>query len=137
MKRYTSGLLILGLIFPLVTIFFFDSRYNQLQSKECMSQDRQYICNNPELKEREKIITTAFYRHIGDYLGREVGTSASFLDQEAKTDHQLKERIGDFNKVFLVSMFVSIVFASVSATLLIQKVIVHHSIQNNKPHRNN
>lgn len=124
MKLTKTPLLIALLFLPVVTVFVFDAGYSQLQKLVCSpatSLELSYACGYPERNEREKIVTTAFYRHVADYFGRSVGTSPSYLDIASNTDYQLKQRIGEFNRLFAISMILSIVAASVAGTLLTQE----------------
>jgi hypothetical protein len=128
MKLAKTLLLIVLLFLPVITIFIFDARYGQFQASVCTSTtdiEVLYTCRYPERNERDRIVTTAFYRHIADYFGRRDGTSPSFLDEASNKygNYELKHRIGEFNRSFAISMTVSVAFASVAGTLLTQNIL--------------
>ena len=127
MKRLKLWVLVAALVWPILTVFIFDARYSSLQDSVCASSQGhsnvRYACDFPERNERERIVTTAFYRHVGNYFGREEGTSPSWLDVASYSDYDLKNRIGRFNFSFAVSFLLSVIVASVSATLLVQMYI--------------
>jgi hypothetical protein len=142
MKRYIIVILILLVFLPITTIFIFDAKYTDLQNSVCNDSKLKVIysmaCSYPERNERERLVTTAFYRHIGDYFGRSVGTSPSWLDLDTgdanewfaldsgdagEQRYDIHQKIGVFNREFAASMIVSIIAASVSATLLAQQLI--------------
>jgi hypothetical protein len=155
MKRYVIVILALLVFLPVATIFIFDAKYTHLQNSVCNDSKLKVVystaCSYPERNERERLVTTAFYRHVGDYFGRSVGTSPSWLDLDTgdanewfaldsgdagERRYYIHQKIGIFNREFAVSMIVSIIIASVSATLLVQQLIALHSARgkHTKPH---
>ena len=136
MKPAKTVLLVVLLFLPVVTVFVFDVQYSQLQKSVCASTisiETSYACKYPERNERERLVTTAFYRHIADYFGREAGTSPSWLDEAATKDYALKHTIGDFNRSFAISMLVSVIGASVAGTLLAQDSLSAYRRQKRRP----
>ena len=133
MKHAKIIALVLLLFLPIVMVFVFDARYNAMITSMCVPEAENklssYTWTDPEGKEREKIVTTAFYRHIADYFGRQQGTSPSLLDEEAKQNYWLYQQIGVFNRTFAISMLASIVGASVAGTLLVQSYMNRRSVK--------
>jgi hypothetical protein len=129
MRRYSTVILVVLLLLPILTIFIFDAKFTSLQHSACAQPHKQgnltIACDDPVLHERERIVTTAFYRHVGDYFGRGMGTSPSWIDLAVSEDdnYELGGEIGEFNREFAVSLTISIILASISGTLLTQKII--------------
>ena len=140
MKKFLpTTILAVLVVLPIITIFAFDARYNSLQSSMCAKYPNEtslkYACDDPEMQLRERVVTTAFYRHVADYFGREDGTSHSWMDSFAQSDYgemvnddaraEVKDKLYTFNREFAAALIVSIVIASVSGTLLVQKLIAY------------
>jgi hypothetical protein len=133
MRRYLTVILVVLLLLPILTVFIFDSRFTDLQHSACAQPHKQgnltIACDDPVLHERERIVTTAFYRHVGDYFGRGEGTSPSWIDLAVSDDddYELGGEIGTFNREFAITLTISIILASISGTLLTQKIIAARS----------
>lgn len=146
MRKISSILSAFLVLLPIITIFAFDAQFLGLQKQICAEfRNEKYIsygCNDPELTQRERIISTAFYRHIAGYFGREEGTSPSWLDSAANSEEdsglsysarsKIKHELGNFNRNFAVAMLASIIISSVSGTLLVQR---YRSARNAKKSR--
>lgn len=143
MKRFSPVLLAVLVLLPVLALFVFDAKYLGLRKEVCTEfRNEKYLaygCRDPELIERERIVSTAFYRHIADYFGREEGTSPSWLDSAVYDDgnsgisyearSKIKQELGQFNRDFAAAMFLSVIIASVSGTILIQTLTTHRRSQ--------
>lgn len=138
MKYTKRTILVTLLLLPVITIFLFDAGFSSLQHKICtqyISYKGNYACTYRERNERDRIVTTAFYRHMGRIFGRSEGTSASAIDDsvvDAGRDrssvsfedaYNAGQMIGLFNPTFFSTMFFTTIGASVAATIIVQKVI--------------
>lgn len=145
MKYTKRTILVTLLLLPVITIFLFDAGFSSLQHKICtqyISYKGNYACMYRERNERDRVVTTAFYRHIGRIFGRPEGTSASAIDDTVVNAHLDRSSvsfedaynaglmIGLFNLAFFSTMFFTTIAASVAATIIVQKVI--HKYRNNK-----
>ncbi len=151
MKPYKTVLLIALVLLPIATLFTFDAKFTRLQDSVCANSKLKAVymtsCSYPERDERERLITTAFYRHIGDYLGRAEGTSPSWLDLDTADanswfalegdtgflQYGVHQRIGDFNREFVIAMFLSVIVAAVAGTLLVQELIRIYKTRKGRP----
>ena len=128
MRRYIAPILVLLLLLPVITIFIFDARYSAVQNKLCAhptSQEMTYACTYPERTERDRIVTTAFYRHVGDYFGRPIDTSPSWMDEAMNTrdGYIIRDELANFNQKFALAMIVSIAASASAGTILVQKFL--------------
>lgn len=141
MKPYILVLLIALLFLPIAAVFLFDARFSHLENSICsdprLKSAYTTSCSYPERNQRDPIVTTAFYRHVADYFGREDGTSPSWLDLDTgdanswfsvnndagSLQYEVHQRIGTFNREFAMAMIASIMAATVSATLLAQELL--------------
>lgn len=149
-------LIILGLKFtllfyliisPVLMIFYFDTRFTALEDSVCKTYSfykDSPACTYSDLKERERLVTTSFYRHIGDFFGRSVGTSPSWIDsggwidrtydenrsntsdQEIELyyqDSQVRSKLSDFNRKFAIAMVASFMISAVALTVATQRLL--------------
>jgi hypothetical protein len=134
MKKYSTALLIAVLFLPIATIFIFDAYYGSVQNKICAqpirkeSKEVEYACTYSERTERDRIVTTAFYRHVGDYFGRSVDTSPSWMDEAmyGTNGFAVQRELAQFNQKFALAMIFSIIAASSAGTILAQKCQKHY-----------
>ncbi len=133
MKISKIVVLVVITLVPLCTLMIFDFRYNSLHDRLCRNYpEYSYYCDYPERYERERLVTTAFYRHLGSYLGRSEGTSYSFISSVRSShannpksffnQYEVERSLGKFNLSFLIAILGSVVVASVSLTVLMQKL---------------
>jgi hypothetical protein len=138
MRVLRIGLLVCLLMLPILVVFGFDLQFNRLQSQLCTNYDRISggICNDPSVTERERLITTGFYRHIADNFGRERGTSLSFqeslyargagnqYDPETYDQYgKVMDRLYAFNRLFAASFAISLLASGAAIALLAQMTI--------------
>lgn len=143
MKKFPLIILVGFVLLPVLTVFVFDAKYLGLRKELCTEfRNEKYLaygCRDPELIERGRVISTAFYRHIASYFGREEGTSPSWLNSAIYSDEnsgisyearsKIKQELGRFNRDFAASILLSVIIASVSGTLLVQTLITRRHSQ--------
>ena len=146
MKRFTLPLLFLFMALPLLTLFAFDSRYNAVESRICEKYEEfRDICTYPERHERDRLVRTNFYRHLGSIVSRSEGTSPSAdsyiawadsggIDNDNGTSksqddiwrdvEEAQAMLGMFDAAFFAAMFASFAVSGAAAVVFVQQL--HH-----------
>jgi len=136
MKYLKLYAIILAIISPVAVLFIFDLRYNNFHDSMCteLARPDYYACDYPERYERERLVTTAFYRHLGSIFGRSEGTSLALITSirydppstnTSNTNmllYEFHERFGRFNMQFFSAIVVSMVLSTAASTITISRI---------------
>lgn len=130
MRRETRILLVFLTLLPVYVLFLYEFRYTAAENSWCKRySDFSYNCDYSERFERDRILHTNFYRHLGYYLGRDEGTSSSFINAvnmcyyDCADQSEAWEAIMRFNREFLVVFLASVAIAGSASTLLAQDLL--------------